>query len=190
MFEGLNCFYVGLVGAGVVYALFILITGGLHDMGSAIHLPLDIGHTPDFGHGEIGLTSLSPVTIASFVTAFGAFGIIATQGFAFSGIASLVIATIGALIVAIISHFAFFYLLIKPQGSSEVTRSDIVGTVAEVTIPIPISGTGEVAFVAQGGRVTYPARSLDRIALPRGATVTIVEMVGTVVGVRARTTFK
>ena len=190
MFDGLNCFYFTLVGAGVVYAAFILISGGLHDLGDSIHLPFDIGHAPDFSHGEIGLPSLSPITIASFLTGFGVFGIVATLGFGASAGVSVVVAAIGALIIAIISHFAFFYLLIKPQGSSEVTQKDIIGATAEVTVPIAVGGIGEVAFVAQGSRVTYPARSLDRVALPRGATVTIVEMVGSVVAVRGRTTFK
>jgi hypothetical protein len=188
MFTGLDCFYMSLVVAGIIYALFILFTGGLHDMGSIVHLPFDVG--PDFSHGEVGIVSLSPITIAGFVTAFGAFGVIATQGFGASAILSLVIATIGGLVVGIVSHIAYFYLLIKPQGSSEIKQSDIIGATAEVTTPIPMSGTGEVAFVAQGGRVTYPARAADRVALPRGTTVTIVEQVGTVVSVRARTTFK
>jgi membrane-bound ClpP family serine protease len=99
-------------------------------------------------------------------------------------------ALIGALIIAILSHFAFFYLLIAPQGSSDITQSDIVGATAEVTTPIPVGGMGEVTLVAQGGRISYPARSLDRVALPRGTTVTIIEMVGSVVAVRPRTTFK
>jgi membrane protein implicated in regulation of membrane protease activity len=192
MFDTLNCFYFTLVGIGVLYAVIILIGGGIHDLGAHIHVPLDFGgHVgTDLSHGEVGVPSLSPITIASFVTAFGAFGIFATQGFSASAGVSVLIAAVGAFIVAIISHFAYFYLLVKPQGSSEVTQSDIMGATAEVTTPIPIGGLGEVAFVARGGRVSYPARSLDRVALPRGTTVTIVEMVGSVVAVRARTTFK
>lgn len=192
MYDTLNCFYFTLIGIGILYALFILIGGGMHDLGTHFHLPLDFGgHVGvDLSHGEVGVPSLSPITIASFVTAFGAFGIIATQGFGASAGVSVLLGAVGAFIVAVLSHFAYFYLLVKPQGSSEVTQSDIVGATAEVTTPIPLSGTGEVAFVARGGRVSYPARSLDRVALPRGTTVTIIEMVGSVVGVRARTTFK
>ena len=193
MLDTLNCFYAALVGVGVVYAIVILITGGMHDLGAHIHLPmLDFGGhgAPDLAHADTNVPSLSPVTIASFVTAFGAFGIIASAGFAWSAGLSVVVAAVGGLVMAAIAHFAFGYFLIAPQGSSEVTQQDIVGATAEVTTPIPVGGLGEVAFVAQGGRVTYPARSLDRIALPRGTTVTIVEMVGSVVNVRARTTFK
>jgi membrane protein implicated in regulation of membrane protease activity len=190
--DTLNCFYLVLVGAGVLYGIVIVVTGGIHDLGGAVHLPFDIGvhGAPDLGHGDTSVPSLSPVTIASFVTAFGAFGIFATVGFGMPGGISVLVAAVGGFIMAAIAHFAFGYFLIAPQGSSEVTEHDIIGATAEVTAPIPLNGTGEVAFIAQGGRVTYPARSLDRVALPRGTTVTVVEMVGSVVGVRARTSFK
>src|SRR5437870_1967215 len=193
MLEGINCFYFALLGVGILYALVILITGGLHDFAGGVHLPADFGghHIPVIGdHGDTNVPSLSPITVASFVTAFGAFGIVGTQGFNASGGASIVLASLGGLIVAAISHFAFGYFLIAPQGSTDVTQKDIVGATAEVTTPIPMGGLGEVTFVAQGGRVSYPARSLDRVILPRGTTVTIIEHVGSVVAVRARTTFK
>src|SRR5437588_8778780 len=105
-----------------------MVSGGLHDLASSIHIPLLGGHdVPALDHGDLRLPSLSPVTIASFVVAFGAGGIVATQAFNVPGTASVVWATITAFIIAILSHFAFFYLLIAPQGSSEVTRRDIVG---------------------------------------------------------------
>ena len=194
MLDQLSCFYFALLGVGILYAFVILITGGLHDFAGGLHLPGDFGghHIPAFGDhgGDTSVPSLSPVTVASFVTAFGAFGIVASQGMNTSAGLSILVAAIGALIVAAIAHFAFGYFLIAPQGSSEVTQKDIVGATAEVTTPIPVGGLGEVTLVAQGGRLTYPARSLDRVLLPRGTTVTIVEEVGSELHVRARTSFK
>lgn len=187
MLDPLNVFYLALVGVGVVYAVVILISGGLHDLAGSIHIPHIGGlHDASFDHADVRVPSLSPVTIASFIVAFGAFGIVATQGFNQSGGASVVWAVLGGFVVAILSHFAFFYLLIAPQGSSEVTTHDIVGATAEVITPIPSSGLGEVAFVAQGGRITYPARSQDGSPISRGAAVTITSLVGSVVTVQAK----
>ncbi len=186
--DALTIFYLSLVGVGVLYAIIILISGGLHDMAGGIHIPHIPqlgGHDVSFDHADVRVPSLSPVTIASFVVAFGAFGIVATQGFNQSGGASVLWAVIGAFVVGILSHFAFFYLLIAPQGSSEVTEHDVVGAKAEVTTPIPSEGMGEVAFVAQGGRVAYSARSHDGKPIARGAAVTIVEVIGNIVSVRA-----
>jgi len=190
---GLTLLYLALLGIGIIYAVIILIGGALHD----IHLPgLDLevgGHEigpvhldVDAGasHPETQVPSLSPITVASFVTAFGAFGLIALGLFDTSAQWSLAWAAGGGLVVAVIAHFAFGYFLIAPQGSSEVKLKDIVGAVAEVITPIPADSVGEVAFVAQGGRVTYTAKSATGAPIARGTTVVIEKVVGGVAVVR------
>jgi hypothetical protein len=193
---GLNCVYFALVAIGFMYALILLVSGGLHsidlghldvDVGGDVHIPdmhVDVDHSfdsADFDHGGVKVPSLSPITIASFVTAFGAFGIISTLLFEAPGNWSLLWAALGGLITGAITHFAYFYLLIKPQGSSEVTIRDIIGATAEVITPIPEGSVGEVAFVAQRGRVTYTAKSVGGQPISKGTTVTIKELVGSTV---------
>ncbi|MBI4674619.1 MAG: NfeD family protein [Chloroflexi bacterium] len=195
----LNCFYFFLLMSGVLYALFLTITGGLHSIHipsidvdlSGAHLPggaelpatahVDIG-TPD-AH-QVSLLSLSPITIAMFITSFGGIGLIATLGFGMDGGVSVVVAVIGSVIVGIISHFLFFYLFIAPQASSALKESDILGHIGEVTAPIPGNSVGEIAYVSMGERHTATARSADGTAIPRGATVKIEKMAGTAVIVR------
>jgi membrane protein implicated in regulation of membrane protease activity len=175
-----------LLGIGVVYATVILIGGGL----SHLDLPGIDFHPGDAHSGEIDLggevkmPSLSPIAIASFVTAFGAFGLIGQWLFNSSPVWSLASATIGGLTVAVLAHLAFTYFLIKPQGSSEVTMKDVVGAAAEVITPIPADSVGEVALVAQGGRVTYPAKSATGQAINRNTTVVVERMVGGIAFVR------
>jgi membrane protein implicated in regulation of membrane protease activity len=184
---GLTVIYLALLGIGIVYAVIILIGGGLDDInlpgfGGAeapgVHLDVSVEHP------EVSVPSLSPVTIASFVTAFGAFGLIALGLLETSPNWSLAWAIGGALVVAVIAHFAFGYFLIRPQGSSEVRTADIVGAVAEVITPIPGDSVGEVAFVAQGGRLTYPAKSASGAPIPRGTTVVIERLSSGIVVVR------
>jgi len=190
---GLTLLYLALLGIGIIYAVIILIGGALHD----VHLPgidLDIGGHEigpvtvdvggDVGHPEVNVPSLSPVTVASFVTAFGAFGLIALGLFDTSAQWSLAWAAGGGLVVAVIAHFAFGYFLIAPQGSSEVKLRDIVGAAAEVITPIPADSVGEVAFVAQGGRMTYTAKSATGTPIARGTTVVIEKVIGGVAVVR------
>ncbi|MBI3177713.1 MAG: hypothetical protein HYZ35_06965 [Chloroflexi bacterium] len=184
--------FEALLGIGVIYAIIILIGGGL----SELHLPhlsdvdlhlgqhdIHVGGDTDVG-GAVKIPSLSPVTIASFVTAFGAFGLIAQGLFNADAVGSLAAAAAGGVIVAVIAHFAFGYFLIAPQGSSEVTMKDIIGVAAEVITPIPADSVGEVAFVAQGGRVTFTAKSATGQSINRNTTVVIERMVGGVVFVR------
>jgi membrane protein implicated in regulation of membrane protease activity len=195
---GISLLYLVLLGIGFIYAVIILITGAIHDLhipgidvqvGEHSFGPVDVHTVPDLHAGDVShpsvkIPSLSPVTIASFITAFGAFGLISIGLFQVSSQISLVWAIIGGLVVAVIAHFAFGYFLIAPQGSSEVHLGDLIGTAAEVITPIPADSVGEVAFVAQGGRVTYTAKSLDNLQIARGTTVVIEKIIGGVAVVR------
>ena len=122
---------------------------------------------------------------AGFVTAFGAFGTLALNLFSTSARSSLLWAALGGLVVGLASHLVFYYAFIKPQGSSEMTIRDVLGARAEVITPIPAGGLGEIAFVAQGARVTMSARSADGGALARGVTVLVDDRVGSVAIVRS-----
>ena len=183
---GITIIYLALLIIGILYALFILIGAGLHDLhipGFDLHIgDHDFGGGHDLGSGHIDaggtvdhptvrVPSLSPVTVASFVTAFGAFGLIALGLFKSSSTGSLIWAAGAGFIVAIIAHFAFGYFLIAPQGSSEVKLSQFAGIQAEVITPIPSDSVGEIAFVAQGGRITYTAKSSKGTEIGRGKTV-------------------
>lgn len=186
----LNCIYFAFVGVGVFYAFFILIAGGLSDLDIPILgdiLP-DLGGDggPSFDSGDVGVTSISPAAIATFVTAFGAFGIISTQLFNASGPASILWALLGGVLCGGVAQLIFGFLLIKPQGSTEVTAQDIIGASAEVITPIPADSVGEIAFVAQGGRMTRTAKSATGEAIPRGAIVVVESLVGNVALVRPR----
>lgn len=191
----INCFYFFLLLLGVFYAIMVMIAGGLH----AIHLPglhADLSglHLPGTAHldvsgaagHDISLLSLSPISIAAFITSFGGIGVIATQAFHADGGTSLLWAVGGSLLVAVASHVLFFYLFIAPQASSALKTSDIVGQNAEVTVSIPASGVGEVAYVAMGERHTSTARSADNKEIPRGALVSIESLAGTILIVKLR----
>ena len=192
----LNCFYFFLLLSGVLYAIFVMIAGGLH----SIHLPafdIDLGHLhiPHLGAGhidvgagghDVSLLSLSPIAIATFITSFGGIGLIATLGFHIDDVTSVVWATLGSAIVAIASHFAFFYFFIAPQASSALSANDMIGHVAEVITPIPATSVGEVAYISMGERHTATARSIDGTAISRGSSVTIERIAGTLLIVKLK----
>jgi hypothetical protein len=176
--------FIVLLAIGVLYALFVLIgsgIGGLDIPGFDFHV--DPGGGIDLG-GEVHIPSMSPIAIASFVTAFGGFGLIGQWLSNSSPVWSLVAAAGGGLAVAALANFAFTYFFIKPQGSSHVTTSDMVGATAEVITPIPADSVGEIAMVAHGGRMTCPAKSLTGQPISRNTTVIVERMVSGVALVR------
>ncbi|MEM7345922.1 MAG: NfeD family protein [Chloroflexota bacterium] len=125
------------------------------------------------------------MTIASFLTAFGAFGFASIQIFEVSTGVSLLYATGGGLFVGVIAQVLFIYVLSR-ETSSLRQKIDIIGSSAEVTTPIPADGVGQVALVVHGARATYSARSQDRYSFKQGDIVKIVDLVGSVVFVESR----
>jgi hypothetical protein len=180
--SGLDCAYFLTFSVGLLWAIVIVATGGL---GGDVDVPdadvggFDIGDADAFDVGSVEVSPISPITIAAFITAFGAFGIIARQMFSVSAPVSLVIATAGGLLLAGFMFLFYSRYLIGSQGSSEVRVRQLVGLTAEVIAPIPQDGIGEIAVVAQGSRVTYPARSSQGTGINRGTLVEIDQMLGT-----------
>ena len=197
-FSTLNCVFFFLLLGGIIWTAMVMIGGAVSgvDMPDldidvpAVDLPGDVGipnidfhvdHAPSFDHGAVGVSPLSPITIASFVTSFGAIGLISTQLFLVPDNISLVIAAVGAACVAGGMFFFYSRVLVAGEGSSAVRLADISGMSAEVVIPIPKNGLGQVAFVARGRRATRGARSADGKPIPRGTIVTIQAVTGNMV---------
>jgi membrane protein implicated in regulation of membrane protease activity len=182
----LDLVYLVLLGIGFVYAVLILLGQGIGEIDAgAPDVDFDAGDVPSFDQGEVGITSISPMSIASFVTAFGASGIIASQLFGASNVASLISALVGGLVVGVIAQLLFIYVF-SPQTSSLRSRGDMVGLTAEVIIPIPENGVGQIAAVSRGSRVTYTARTKSGQSFEQGDLVRVVELVGSIAFVEPR----
>ncbi len=180
---GLDCVYFAAMAAGVLYALIVLLGGVAGDMDLSVDLDADLGVDIGDLSGDHDLAALSPMAIAGFITGFGASGVVARSMLEASAGGSLLAAVVGGGLVGLVAQLIFVYVFIKPQGSSEYTRADIVGTTAEVITPIPVGSVGEVALVAQGARVALTARSLHGDAIARGSVVVVRDQVGSVVAV-------
>jgi membrane protein implicated in regulation of membrane protease activity len=201
----LNCVYFGLFILGVGYAIFILISGGLSDIDlpnvdvdiPQINLPGDVDipgagiHLggPDVPAGgldapDVGVSPISPITIASFITAFGGIGVITSQFFKIDPRWSLVWATGGALVLSGLMFMFYSQFLIRSQGSSEVKASELISLPAEVTVPIAEGATGQVAYSTKAGRMLSMARAVDGKEIARGQLVKIVRVVGHIVLVK------
>jgi membrane protein implicated in regulation of membrane protease activity len=73
----------------------------------------------------------------------------------------------------------FFYKIMRSvESTSHIRADEAVGSEAEVTVPIPKDGLGEIAFTAKGSRQNSPARSVDGSEVAARTTVKIVKLVG------------
>lgn len=179
----LNCIYFAMVIAGLIYAVGLLLLGGFGDG----DVSADAGADGDVGGLDIGDTDLqifSPITAATFVTVFGATGLICTIGFDIDQRFSLVIAAFSGALVSLIVAYAYSRLLVEMHGTTEIRQADMIGAVAQVITPIPADGMGEVRFEIKNELISRPARSSDRTPISRGTTVVVEQIVAGAVIVR------
>jgi membrane protein implicated in regulation of membrane protease activity len=127
-----------------------------------------------------GISIFSPTVMASFVTAFGGFGLIFTQfPKTSSAVVSAPLSVLGGLVVAGALLVFLRAVFSHTQSSSESKVAALIGSEANVITPIPENGVGEIAYVVGGTRYSAPARAENNAAVANGKTVKITRIVGT-----------
>lgn len=175
----------------IIYAI-CLVVGLLFTFISAVaghffggHDGADVGTG---GHAEAGFDSsgvpgisfFSPTVLASFMTAFGAFGLIFSKIEVTSSVwASAPLSLACAAIVATGVFWLFNTMFKKTQSSSESRVASLVGLIASIATPIPENGVGEIAYIQGGSRYSAPARSEKGVAINAGQPVKITRIIGT-----------
>lgn len=169
--------------------LVCLIAGFLFTVACAVLGHITGGHDADIGsggHAEAGadssaggVSAFSPTVMATFVTAFGGFGLIFNQfSWAQKAYVSAPLAIVCAFGTASVVLWLLRKLFSKTQSSSEAKVSDLVGQMATVITAIPENGVGEIAYVQAGTRYNAPAREETGAAVPNGSLVRITRVVG------------
>jgi membrane protein implicated in regulation of membrane protease activity len=130
---------------------------------------------------------LSPLALATVVAAIGAWGLIAKFGFGAGDGASLALALPAAALTAYGVTWVGWRLVSGSRGTSMIYREDLVGALAEVTVPIPPGGVGEAQADTGGQRYAAPAREVNGAEVARGATVVVLDASGPTLLVRAET---
>jgi membrane protein implicated in regulation of membrane protease activity len=181
----LVCFFLGLGFAllsGLLAGVFTGHAGAHIDTGG--HLDAGGGADGDgaidgaHSSGHVHYSPLSPVAIALFISTFGGVGILLKKA-AYPLYIHVPAAAFSGMLVGGLVSYAFYRIMLATQGSSHAREHEAIGTQAEVTIPIPHVGLGEVAYVLRGSRYTNSARTVDGKELPVHTVVKIVNQVGT-----------
>lgn len=171
------CLALGLLFTIVSAIAGHLFGGGDHagDIGTGGHAEAGFDDT-----GLPGISFFSPTVLASFVTAFGACGLI-LKSIEFTSplyISAPVSAMAGG-IIALLVFWLFNTMFRKTESSSESRVATLVGQTASIITPIPEGGVGEIAYVQGGTRYTAPARSLNGRPVGASKDVRIVRIAGT-----------
>ena len=169
-----TCLVTGLIFTvvSVTFGHFFGHGGHVEGSGGHVEAGADSSDAP-------GISIFSPTIIASFITAFGGFGLIFTQFHRTSNAAiSAPLSLLGGLAVAGVLMVFLRYVFGHTQSSSESRVARLIGAEANVITPIPENGVGEIAYVVGDTRYTAPARGENGAALANGKTVKIIRIVG------------
>jgi hypothetical protein len=156
--------YLGCLALGVIFAVVSVLVGDL--IGSAFDGIFDALHF-DF---------VNPAVLAGGITVFGGAGILLTR---YSGLEDGAILALSLLIAAFLA--VLLYLgVVKPMDKSEMSTGfsmlDLPGKIGEVTVPVPAAGYGEIMVKFGAGNSLHTAASFERLALPAGIKVVVVEV--------------
>jgi membrane protein implicated in regulation of membrane protease activity len=172
--------YAICLAVGLLFTIISAISGhffggdGHGDMGTGGHAEAGFDHT-----GMPGISFFSPTVLASFVTAFGAFGLILSRIPATRSVwASAPLSAVAGGAVAWGVFLLFNAMFKSTQSSSESRMATLVGHTASIITPIPENAVGEIAYVQGGTRYTAPAREEKGRFVANGRTVKISRIVG------------
>jgi membrane protein implicated in regulation of membrane protease activity len=174
-------FYAVCLIAGLLFTIISGLAGHVFHAGDG-HAIGTGGHA-EAGFDDSGIPGISffsPVVLASFITAFGGFGILFTDIKATSSVwLSAPLSITGALLIAFAVLSLFNAIFRRTQSSSESHVAELVGLPASLMTSIPENGVGEISYVQSSTRYTAPARSEKGAAIPAGHSVRITRVVGT-----------
>lgn len=119
-------------------------------------------------HVDLGdYIGIETLTLACCFMSFGACGYITR---------SWILAAIFSILFTIAIHFLVVVKLRKMQNSNGASEASLVGMLAVVTVPISETGVGEIYFPRGISVSNQPARSFDKVAIPSGKKVHVIDV--------------
>jgi membrane protein implicated in regulation of membrane protease activity len=168
------------LGVGLLFTIISAVAGHLF---GGDHGDLGTGGHAEAGFDDAGVPGVSlfsPTSIACFLTAFGALGLIFSKIKVTSHpLVSGMLSAVGAVGIAVVVFWMFSKVFGHAESSSEAHVATLAGQSATIITPIPENGVGEIAYVQSGTRYTAPARHEKGTAVANGRLVKITRIVGT-----------
>jgi membrane protein implicated in regulation of membrane protease activity len=150
--------------SGVLFALITFILGDiLGDIFGGFFDSLSMDH----------LDVLQPMVLVGGITIFGGSGIMLSQYTHLESLPAAIVSLMISIIVSILVYFAYVKPMKNSENSSGFSVKDLVGKIAEVVVPIPVGGYGEVVVKIGAGNTNQIAANLDQVEIPAGTRVVV-----------------
>jgi hypothetical protein len=171
-----HIFVISLL-SGFLYSLLLYISGGKLRFFSRLFSRFRIrrfGWKKILGGKDFAPPWLTPIAIGAYLIGFGLNGLIlrvlmqlpSKESFIAAQVSSIAMSTV---VLVIAKTFL-------SDSAAELKGGALYGMVAHVSLAIPESGIGAIAYVQDGKRVTMPARSRNGFSITKGSQVVIVDL--------------
>jgi membrane protein implicated in regulation of membrane protease activity len=160
-------FYWGCLIAGILFAVISVIFGdilGCFLDGIFDFLLLD---GPDYIH---------PMVIMGGVTVLGGTGIVFTEYTSLPLWLNIILSILIAGICSILVYLGYVKPMQRTENSTGYSIQELTGKLAEVIVPIPAQGFGEVMVKVGAANTNQIAASFDKEEIQSGSKVVVVEV--------------
>lgn len=158
---------MGCLILGVVFAIVTVIFGDVISQafdGILDFLSMD---GPDF---------LDPMVLVGGITMFGGVGVMLTRYSPLSAILIAIFSLCAAIILSALVYFFYVKPMQNAENSTGYSIQELAGKIAEVNIPIPVKGYGEVLIKVGASTTHQIAASFEGEEIQAGTKVVIVEV--------------
>ncbi|RXZ77047.1 protease [Paenibacillaceae bacterium] len=160
-------FWACLIG-GIIFAVVSVVFGDI------------ISHGIDGALDFLSMESwawLQPMTLVGGITVFGGAGLLLHRHSTFGAAAVIALAVLAAVIVSTCVYFLYVKPMQNSENSTAFSIQDMEGKIAEVLVPIPSNGYGEVLVrIGSAGVTNQIAASYNDQPIPGNANVVVVEV--------------
>ncbi|MFC5985106.1 protease [Marinicrinis lubricantis] len=123
-----------------------------------------------------GMDFLQPITIVGGLTALGGAGIMLENYTSIGPFYTFVCALFLATLISIALYFFYVKPMSDAENSTAISMQDLVGKIAEVNIPIPADGYGEITMKSGIGTYHEIAASFDGVEISAGNKVLVIDV--------------
>ncbi len=150
--------------------------GTAHTTGHAVSTHSSTTHGSTQAQHQSPLAYINPTSVMLFLLGFGFFGYFFHTSIHAVAALTLVLASIGGIVIAGLLLILLSRLFGGREESSVQDVSDRTGLLGKVSITIQENGIGEIIYISPAGmRKSIPARSIDGRRLERDQEVVVVD---------------
>ncbi|UVI27865.1 NfeD family protein [Paenibacillus spongiae] len=119
---------------------------------------------------------LQPMSIVGGITVFGGTGLLLHRYSPLGSAAIIVLSILIAIAAAILVYYLYIRPMERSENSTGYSMKELTGAIAEVLVPVPIGGYGEVMIKVGAGRTNHIAASYEGENIPAGTRVVVVDV--------------